>query len=74
MIQADEALLERARRRAAERGVSVAQLVREALERELGPAMPAPDVRCAGAFGSEKGDLARRASAATDYEPPPFRS
>ncbi len=74
MIQADEALLDRARRRAADRGVSVAQLVREALERELGPAAPLPDIRCAGAFGSGEGDLARRASTGTDYEPPPFRS
>lgn len=74
MIQADDALLDRARRRAADRGVSVAQLVREALERELGPATPAPDVRCAGAFGSGTGDLARRASEGNDYEPPPFRS
>lgn len=74
MIQADEALLDRARRRAADRGVSVAQLVREALERELGPATPVPDVGCAGAFRSGKGDLARRASAGSDHEPPPFRS
>lgn len=74
MIQADEALLDRARRRAADRGVSVAQLVREALERELGPATPPPEVRCAGVFGSGKGDLARRASEGIDYEPPPFRS
>jgi hypothetical protein len=74
MIQADEALLDRARRRAADRGVSVAQLVREALERELGPSAPPPDIRCAGAFGSGTGDLARRASRGTDYEPPPFRS
>lgn len=74
MIQADEALLDRARRRAADRGVSVAQLVREALERELGPATPVPDVRCAGAFRSGTCDLARRASTSSDYEPPPFRS
>lgn len=72
MIQADDALLDRARRRAADRGVSVAQLVREALERELGPAAPTPDVRCAGTFRSGQGDLARRAS--DDYEPQPFRS
>jgi hypothetical protein len=72
MIQAEDALLERAKRRAADRGVSVAQLVREALERELGPASPTPDVRCAGAFSSGQGDLARRAG--DDYEPPSFRS
>ncbi len=74
MIQADEALLDRVRRRAADRGVSVAQLVRDALERELGPATPAPAVRCAGAFSSGDGELARRASEGTDYESPPFRS
>lgn len=73
MIQADDELLTRARRRAADRGVSVAQVVREALERELGPAQPQPQVRCAGAFASGRGDLSRRASA-DEYEPPPFRS
>jgi len=72
MIQADEALLDRARSRAADRGVSVAQVVRDALERELGPAEPVPEVRCGESFRSGKGDLARRAS--DDYEPSPFRS
>lgn len=74
MIQADDALLDRARRRAADRGVSVAQVVREALEHELGPAAPPPDIRCGGSFSSGRGDLARRASSSDDYEPPPFRS
>lgn len=74
MIQADDELLDRARRRAADRGVSVAQVVREALERELGPSPPAPDIRCAATFSSGIGDLARRASDGADYEPPPFRS
>lgn len=74
VIQADEALLDRARRRAADRGVSVAQLVREALERELGPATPTPDIRCAGAFASGAGDLARRTGECAEYEPPRFRS
>jgi hypothetical protein len=72
MIQADEALLERAKRRAADRGVSMAQLIREALERELGPAAPQPEVQCAGVFRSGHGSLARRAG--DDYEPEPFRS
>ena len=72
MIQADDGLLDRAKRRAAERGVSVAQVVRDALERELGPAAPPPDIRSAGSFRSGSGDLARRAGAG--YEPPPFRS
>ena len=72
MIQADEALLERARRRAAERGVSIAQLVREALERELGPDLqPAP--HSLAGFSSGRGDLSRRAGD-DEYEPPPWRS
>lgn len=74
MIQADDALLDRARRRAADRGVSVAQVVREALEHELGQAAPPPDIRCGGSFRSGRGDLARRVSSSDDYEPPPFRS
>jgi hypothetical protein len=37
-IEVDSALLERARRVARERGVAVPQLVREALEHEMGPA------------------------------------
>jgi len=73
MIQADEELLARASRRADDRGVSVAQVVREALERELGPARPQPQVRCAGAFASGRRDLSQRASV-DEYEPPPFRS
>jgi hypothetical protein len=36
MIQADEALLARARKAASQRGVSFPQLVRDALEHELG--------------------------------------
>jgi hypothetical protein len=73
MIQADSVLLERARRRAAERGVSVAQVVREALERELGAPGPPPEIRCAGAFDSRRGDLSRRASD-DEFTAPPFRS
>jgi len=70
MIQADDELLERARRRAAERGVSIAQIVREALEKELG-GQPAP--RSFGSFESGRGDLSRRASE-DDFEPDPWRS
>lgn len=73
MIQADEALLERARRRAADRGVSVAQVVRDALERELDPAAPQPEIRSIAAFDSGCEDLGRRA-ADDEYVPPPFRS
>jgi len=42
MIQADEELIERTKRRAAERGISLAQLVRESLEREVGDARQPP--------------------------------
>ncbi len=72
MIQADERLLERARRRAAERGVSVAQVVRDALERELGYEEAPPPLTCVGAVSSESGDLSRRASE-DEFEPEPYR-
>ena len=71
MIQADEELLERARRRAAERGVSIAQIVREALEKELG--VRQPPLTCVGTFRSGRGDLSRRASE-DEFEPDPWRS
>ena len=74
MVQADEALLRRARTVAADRGVSLAQLVRDALERELGTGGPQPEIRSAGAFASGAGDLARRTSDDDAYVPPPFRS
>jgi plasmid stability protein len=67
MIQADDELLDRARRRAAERGVSVAQIVREALARELGTHESQPEVRSIGAFRSG-------GTRPPVYEPPPFRS
>jgi hypothetical protein len=74
MIQAEPELVERAKRRARERGVSVAQVVREAMEHELGPAEEAmaPPFTLIGAFSSEHGDLSRRASE-DEYEPEPFR-
>jgi hypothetical protein len=73
MIQADERLLERARRRAAERGVSVAQVVRDALEKELGyEQAPPPPLACIGAVSSTSGDLSRRASE-DEFEPEPYR-
>src|SRR5271169_4287172 len=63
MIQAEPELVERAKRRARERGVSVAQVVREALEHELGvddvEEPLAPPLSCIGAFASGRGDLSR---------------
>lgn len=73
MIQADEALLGRARRRAAERGISVAQVVREALEREVGDVDQRPRLTSIGIASSTAGDLSARA-AEDEYEPPPSRS
>jgi hypothetical protein len=68
MIQADRALLERARRAARERGVSFPQLVRDALEHELasrrGPQRPLTSV---GAV-STGGEARRR-----EYAPEPWR-
>jgi hypothetical protein len=64
MIQAEPELVERAKRRARERGVSVAQLVREAIEHELADAdeqIP-PPLTCIGAFDSGHSDLSELAS------------
>jgi hypothetical protein len=76
MIQAEPELVERARRRAAERGVSVAQVVREAIEHELGPAdeerIP-PPLTCIGIGRSGRTDLSQLASEDI-YEPAPWRS
>jgi hypothetical protein len=68
MIQADRALLERARRAAHERGVTFPQLVRDALEHELGPRSGAPrPLTSAGAVRT--GGRARERS----YEPDAWR-
>ena len=72
IIQAEEELLDRARRRAAERGVSIAQVVRDALEAALeddGPPIP----RHFGKFNSGTTDTSERASN-DEYVPPPWRS
>lgn len=68
MIQADPALLERARRVARERGVTFPQLVREALEHELGPSSGLPP-RLASAGVIRTGGCARR----DEYAPDPWR-
>jgi hypothetical protein len=73
MIQAEPELVARAKRRAAERGVSVAQVVREAMEHELGDEPQQPPFSMIGAFRSGRGDLSRLASEDT-FEPAPWRS
>lgn len=68
MIQADRALLERARRAAHARGVSFPQLVREALEHELAArGEAARPLSCAGAIST--GGRARERA----YEPDAWR-
>lgn len=82
-VELDADLLERARRVADERGVAVPQLVREALEHELGDAALKPEsgvkdegeqplLTCIGAFRSGRGDLSKLASEDV-FEPEPFR-
>jgi len=73
MVEIDSALLERARRRARERGVAVPQLVNEALEHELGEEEgEQPPLTCIGAFSSGRGDLSKLASEDV-FEPEPSR-
>jgi len=68
MIQAERALLERARRAARERGVTFPQLVREALEHELGSRPRSPRrLSCVGAIAT--GSRARERA----YEPDAWR-
>jgi predicted DNA-binding protein len=73
MIQAEPELVERTKRRAAERGVSVAQVVREAIEHELGDEPEQPPFSLIGAFRSSRGDLSQLASEDI-FEPEPWRS
>ena len=76
MIQAEPELVERAKRRARERGVSVAQVVREALEHELRADAEeplAPPLKCVGIFSSGRSDLSRLASEDI-FEPDSWRS
>lgn len=56
MIQADESLLERARQRAGERGITFPQLVRDAIEREV-DRDPDRSLSCVGTV--DTGGLAR---------------
>jgi hypothetical protein len=74
MFQADDELLARAKRRASERGVSVAQVVRDALEKELGENTQAPPrMTIIGAGRSRRPDLSTLASEDV-YEPEPWVS
>ena len=67
MIQADRSLLERARRLAHDRGVSFPQLVRDALERELGAGERPVALTCAGVIATDGAARGR------EYEPDPWR-
>jgi hypothetical protein len=71
-VEIDTELLERARRVARERGVAVPQLVREALEHEMGVEEPQPPFSLIGAFSAGRSDLSELASR-DEYKPPPFR-
>jgi len=72
MIQADEALIERARRRAAERGVSIARVARDALERELGDGQP-PPAESIGSVDCDRIIDARRTADDDAYTPDRWR-
>jgi hypothetical protein len=77
MIQAEPELIAQAKRRATERGVSVARVVRDAMEHEFGSAgdqerIP-PPLACIGIGRSGRTDLSRLASEDV-YEPAPWRS
>jgi hypothetical protein len=73
VLQADDALLERAREVAHERGVSMAQVVRDALEKELGDASAPQRSRLIGAFESGVSDNARKASRTPRVPSRPWR-
>jgi len=77
MIQAEPELIERAKRRAREQGVSVAQVVREALDHELRSTQSEeepipPPLNSIGIISSGRSDLSRLASEDV-FEPEPFR-
>lgn len=73
MIQAEEELFERARQEAHRRGVSVAQVVRDALERELAEQSP-PRFALIGAFDSGGSTMAQQVSDMDGVPPTPWRS
>ncbi len=73
-VEIDADLMKRVRQTARERGVTLSQLLREALEHELGDAPSGeppsltrdegeqPPLTCIGAFGSDRSDLSKLAS------------
>lgn len=71
IFQANEELLGRLKRRARERGLSEAQVIREALERELDDATQ-PPLTCIGVAEGSGENLAERIDEL--YEPDPWRS
>jgi len=82
-VEIDADLMERAQRAARERGVAVPQLLREALEHELGGTPiretplatdegEQPPLTCIGTFSSGRGDLSKLASEDV-FEPRPSR-
>ena len=61
LIQADEELIERAKERAAQRGVSFARFAREAIEKEVGPQRE-KRTQLIGAFESGHRNTGRRSA------------
>jgi hypothetical protein len=68
MIQVDQALLERARLGARQRGITFPQLVRTALEHELSPRPDKPPAMTGRGVFHAGGTLLDR-----EYEPDPWR-
>ncbi len=68
MIQVDQSLLERARLRARQRGITFPQFVRTALERELSPTDERPPAATGRGVINAGGTLLDR-----EYEPDPWR-
>lgn len=71
IFQVDDEVRARLKRRARERGVSEAQVIRDALARELGDG-PQPPLSCVGAGEGSGDNLAERVDEL--YEPDPWRS
>jgi hypothetical protein len=61
LIQAEEELIERAKERAAQRGVSFARFAREAIEKEVGPQRE-KRTQLIGAFESGQRNTGRRSA------------